>query len=528
MPLYILGTTATACSLASIYILLCIYTLHQFFKIVYYRHSLNSFHVLFLWTVFSWSGLRVVYWMSTDSQNTCFSEVVHELPYALQFATFSLVLFFIVNVMYGHRWQTSIRLFEPKLQEAAARITHGQLSYGTTSYSDGSFARDLGQQEEPDSIDPRETHPRFSDETDTSPRGQYLCCPLPCVKGMCFDWKMKVRTFHVVLCIGVNVVITVVVAALTFARCMEILPVSYVDFDRYLTFAIFSLLLASLTVYGYKFSHHGQEPHARNAEMRAKIARLVTFIALICISRCAYALLAPCLPQGFPEIEVMDDGAKHPQWFLVCAEILWEILPAAAVFVFFRGVPKTSHPRSLWRYLQQFWDRTKAPDPSSPALGPTQEIGGRFRDSGGPTGAAMSLGSSAVGGFAPYLHSISSYSHYVQGSLTASAHNYRTIFDDPHRYESDPPDGRHGNILHAPTGSVTAGLYGGVGSNIPLPTFDLLEAGPLVYTGAFSGGTAGGGPSGGLPPPPLAPPLKPARAPRGPQDMEGEVYPEGE
>lgn len=49
-----------------------------------------------------------------DPTNLCghlFVQVVHELPYALQFATFSLVLFFIVNVMYGHRWQTSIRLF---------------------------------------------------------------------------------------------------------------------------------------------------------------------------------------------------------------------------------------------------------------------------------------------------------------------------------------------------------------------------------------------------------------------------------
>ena len=79
MVWYILGTTATACSLASIYVVLCLYALNQFLKIFYYRHSLNSFHVLFLWTVFLWSSLRVAYWMSTDSQYTCVAEVCLKL-----------------------------------------------------------------------------------------------------------------------------------------------------------------------------------------------------------------------------------------------------------------------------------------------------------------------------------------------------------------------------------------------------------------------------------------------------------------
>ena len=61
-----------------------------------------------------------------------FCQVVHGLPYALQFSTFSLVLFFLIHVTYGHRWMQKVRLFEPKAQEGAMRITPRQPTYGTS------------------------------------------------------------------------------------------------------------------------------------------------------------------------------------------------------------------------------------------------------------------------------------------------------------------------------------------------------------------------------------------------------------
>jgi len=70
-----------------------------------------------------------------DPNNLCdhffLVQVVHELPYALQFATFSLVLFFIVNVMYGHRWQTSIRLFSRTLGGGGRLPRNRPNTYGT-------------------------------------------------------------------------------------------------------------------------------------------------------------------------------------------------------------------------------------------------------------------------------------------------------------------------------------------------------------------------------------------------------------
>eukprot|EP00667_Euglena_gracilis_P005687 EG_transcript_5728 len=491
MVFFILGTTTTACILACIYVVLCLYTLFQFLKIVHYRHSLNSFHVLFLWTVFSWSSLRVVYWTSRENQYSCSSEVLHALPYALQFSTFSLVLFFIINVMYGHHWQSTVRLFVPKPQQAPMRLAAAQ-SYGTSAgYTENDIHHGRGS--DADAQYGADSH-RYLDEADAGEKVQYLCCMLPFQQGSCFNWKMRIRNFHVVLCIGVNVVMTLVVTCLTVARCQEVIDVPYSVFDRYMTLVIFSCLLLPLVVYGWKFSRQAHEPHARNAEMRSKIGRLVVFISLICISRCTYAILYPWLPQRFLDLEIMDNGAKHPRWYLVFAEILWEILPAAAVFVFFGGVPKTSHPRSLFRPFLNFWDRTKSADSSSPPLAPSHEITGRFRDTVGHPGVGLSVSSSVVGGiYAPYLQSISSYthSHYVHGSLTASAHHYRTIFDDPHRYESDPPD-RHGNILHAPTGASVTNLLGGVvGSNLGAP-FDLLETHmPPVYSAVFTNAPAG-------------------------------------
>eukprot|EP00668_Euglena_longa_P003120 GGOE01003648.1.p1 GENE.GGOE01003648.1~~GGOE01003648.1.p1 ORF type:complete len:533 (+),score=57.96 GGOE01003648.1:33-1631(+) len=490
MVLFILGTTTTACTLACIYVVLCLYTLYQFLKIVHYRHSLNSFHVLFLWTVFSWSSLRVVYWMSRENQYSCSSEVLHALPYALQFSTFSLVLFFIINVMYGHHWQNTLHLFVPKPRQSPMRLSAAQQTYGTTTgYADDDFHDyNRGTDAESDTQYGADSH-RYLDETDAGERAQYLICRLPFRQGACFNWKMRIRTFHVFVWIGVNVVMTFMVTCLTMARCQEVIDVSYSVFDRFMTLFIFSFLLFPLVIYGWKFSQQAHEPHTRNAEMRSKIGRLVVFIGLTCITRCAYAILYPWLPQQFLEMEIMDNGAKHPQLYLVCAEILWEILPAAAVFVFFGGVPKTSHPRSLFRPFLHFWDRSKSSDPSSPPLAPGQETS-RFRDTVGHPGVGLSVSSSVVGGiYAPYLQSISSYthSHYVHGSLTASAHNYRTIFDDPHRYESDPPDSRHGNILHAPTGASVTNLLGGVvGSNLGAP-FDLLETHmPPVYSTVFT------------------------------------------
>jgi len=435
-----------------------------------------------------WSSLRVVYWMSTDNQYTCVSEVIHGLPYALQFSTFSLVLFFLINVMYGGRWQQRVRLFQPKVQEPSMRMTAGQNTYGTSQIpSYDAFPENYLHEDEEDlSLD---TY-RYTDESERVPPivQQALCCMLPCQSGICYDWKIRIRTFHVILCIGINVVMTVVVLCLTIARCEDVIHISYPEFDRYMTLAIFSFLLMCWCMYGLQFIRQTHEPHHRTEHMRGKIAKLVIFIILICISRCLYAVLYPWFPKGFPDMEIMDNGAKHPQGYLVCAEIMWEILPAAAVFVFFRGVPKTPYPRSLFRWWQQRKQRKHSFEPPSPPLGPNQDLTARFQHHVGPA-AGYSVGSSAVGGmggisgmYNPYT---SSYSQYVQGSLTASGH-YRTIFDDPHRYESEPPDIGHHNILHAPPGTssiVGSGVVGGIGSNVGMPTFDLLDT-PLVYSSA--------------------------------------------
>ena len=64
-----------------------------------------------------------------------------------------------------------------------------------------------------------------------------------------------------------------------------------------MTLVIFSTLLLCLSVYGFQFAQVPQEPAPQNEEMRGKVAWLVVFITLVCVSRCLYAILTPWFPE---------------------------------------------------------------------------------------------------------------------------------------------------------------------------------------------------------------------------------------
>ena len=73
------------------YLILCIASLLQLSRILYYKHNIRSFHFAFLLLTFTWSLFRILFFGTTSSIPSLFSLILFWFPVDIQFATFSLI-----------------------------------------------------------------------------------------------------------------------------------------------------------------------------------------------------------------------------------------------------------------------------------------------------------------------------------------------------------------------------------------------------------------------------------------------------
>src|SRR5437868_1997516 len=86
------------------YTILCIASLVQLSRILYYKHNIRSFHFAFLLLTFTWSLFRILFFGTTSSIPSLFSLILFWFPVDIQFATFSLIVVFYSYLLHKHNW----------------------------------------------------------------------------------------------------------------------------------------------------------------------------------------------------------------------------------------------------------------------------------------------------------------------------------------------------------------------------------------------------------------------------------------
>jgi uncharacterized membrane protein len=87
-----------------LYSFLCLLSLVQLCRILYYKHNIRSFHFAFLLCTFTWSLFRCIFFGSWASLSSVFSLILFWFPVDIQFATFSLIVVYYAYLLYKHNW----------------------------------------------------------------------------------------------------------------------------------------------------------------------------------------------------------------------------------------------------------------------------------------------------------------------------------------------------------------------------------------------------------------------------------------
>jgi len=94
-------------TMASCYLVLCVFAGVQLLRTIIHRHKTRSFRFGFLLVCWLWTALRVFFWfiLTLDGTATWFWHLIYQLPNACQVGTFSLLILFYAKLVHRHRWR---------------------------------------------------------------------------------------------------------------------------------------------------------------------------------------------------------------------------------------------------------------------------------------------------------------------------------------------------------------------------------------------------------------------------------------
>src|SRR3989338_4479504 len=77
----------------------------QLSRIVYYKHKFKHYQSYFLMLCFWWCLLRFIYFLFVNIAGNIYGIALYVLPFNIQFATFSLLVFYYAEIVHKQDWR---------------------------------------------------------------------------------------------------------------------------------------------------------------------------------------------------------------------------------------------------------------------------------------------------------------------------------------------------------------------------------------------------------------------------------------